>query len=240
MTIIAERWPIELCPSRCTFGRSRNDKLQLSPRTERETIIVQGRAKWQCKLTWDHHQHVNLPELRRFLDGLDGHRGSVILWDFEFPYSLIEAAKTATPVIAPDTRLYWSNGGSTFSWSNGTGTNIFTYALTPTLIPAGSTLVPLMSMPPSATLLKRGEYIQFGRRLYLLKSDLVADSEGFGSAEISTALITDADESTEVRVTRAGCEFRLARQSWESEREAGNPFGKFSAEFVETEYDVAA
>lgn len=235
---VAQRWPSEVCPETCEFGRSRNDILQRSSTSRQEFVVRRGRPLWTATLTWD-LTITRERTLRYWLDTLQGHRGSVILWDFKAPFPA-ERAIAMTLQASPSFRIQplvyrtWLNGTNTHLWVNSGSSFYWTNPMTTTV---GMTSVTL-SIPPQALatpILRQGDYIQLKRRLYIVASD-VTTSPGvpFVIVPLTTPILDELVNTDDVRIIEAGCEMMMVSQDWSSSRSAGNAFSKATATFIET------
>ena len=243
MVLVAYRWPHDLCPSECRFARSRNDELQISPRSRQETVIARGRPLWSADLVWSAPDARTLERLRWLIEGLAGYRGSVLLWDFNRiipsgPLKVGPEGISGAPVQP------WDDG-TPFLEPNGDVT-YFEVDQNPTLAADASIgattigLTGLWSDGSEATYFARaGSYVQFGRRLYLLAEDLYADAAGAATLRLVTGLIATAPAGTEAIFYRAACEMHLVEQSWEASRRAGEAFSSVALKFLETVTDFS-
>ena len=103
----------------------------------------------------------------------------------------------------------------------------------------GATTVAIRGFPLVAgQQLRRGERIQFGRRLYLIdQTTNINAANGLANAIISTPLLTAVAPNDVVTIPRASCEMQLVRGSWSASGSAGDGFLTASAEFIETVSD---
>ena len=239
MTIVNQRWPRTLCPESCRFGRSRNDILQASPRTRYENVIVQGRPLWTAELSWRVPVGPEAMQLRYLLDGVDGYRGSVQIWDFSLPRPewLVFADERAPQY------LYWSNvsvTGLRFTW-NGLPSH-WTYDATVSAGATraiGDTTIALSSLAANTLAVLQGQHVQIGRRLYVADNSYTSSAGGTVTIGLTTPLLSAVAVNDPVRLVDAGCEMRLASQEWQGGRSAGDGFYSVSARFIETVRDYA-
>lgn len=239
MAIINERWPRDLAPETCVFGRSRNDVLQLSPVTRVSTVLRQGRPLWSAQLSWNLPNGDSLAKLRYYLELLDGFAGSVQIWNFASPYPY--GLRLATNDGEAE-RIFWSYLGNVAPWSwTGFPTH---WALDSTVLlaadaAAGATSISLTGLDPEKLVCVKGQYIQIGRRIYLC-TDIVSSSVG-GTATIpiAPALMAAATTGAAVRLVEAACEMRLAGQDFDESASAGEGLSRISASFVETVQDFS-
>lgn len=239
MTIINQRWPRDICPQACTFGRTRNDILQRSPRTQQRSVIrTGGRPLWSAQCTWMLPNSDRLAKLRYWLEELDGFAGSAQLWDFASPYPFgLNLAVTGTA----DVKIFWSHLGARAP---------FTFAGFPSFwqldsfltagsgLAAGATSIPLTGLPANGLVCVQGQYVQIGRRLYLATATIQADASGNATLTISPGLIDAVASGTEIRFAEAACEMQLAEQNFDSSARAGEGLITVSATFVESVTDV--
>ena len=211
MPILNVRWPREYAPETCRFGRARNDIAQESPRTRNRKIIRQGRPLWSAELSWTLPNNSSLAALRYWLEGLDGFNGSVQIWDFASP----------RPEHSP----------SPAHWAEGVVLTLGTAAL------ANATSIALTGLTPSTIAALQGQYVQIGRRLYLVAADVTASGGGAATINIVTPLIAAAPIGTEVRFSEAACDMELISQEFSGSARAGDGFVSVSANFRETVVD---
>lgn len=125
--------------------------------------------------------------------------------------------------------------GAVYLWDFASRQNTTSLASPTYTCVASAASFAITGLPVSATIAVRGDYMQAGRRLYVLTQNLVSDASGNGTAVPTTLPLDTA--ATSVRFVRAACEMRLASQQWDTERSAGDGFMRVSAEFVETVED---
>jgi hypothetical protein len=233
--LIAERWPDALCPTACLFGRSRNDIEQVSSRSRFKTIVAQGRPLWTCELTFAKGSGVDLSELRWYIEGLQGKRGTVMLWDWNVDFPTGTGSIGGTSAVIP---LHWSNGASTFTWSGSkTWTapgsfSVYQYSA------VGTFNIYVKGLLPNQRVLARGDYIQVGKRLYLVDDDAISTPSGHATVTLMTPLISQANSGSEIRLYRAACEMSLANQEWGIRGQGGNPYREVTLSFIETVEDA--
>lgn len=239
MTIINERWPQDLPPVSCAFGRSRNDQLQTSPRTRETTLIVQGRPLWQAELTWRLPNNNRLAKLRRYLDGLKGFQGSVQIWNFgsAFPYYIDEATASSPTAVSLD----WTHSAQTLDWTYQTAPLHWRYDATVEggAGAVGSTSIDVRNLEALKPVTIPGQYIQIGRRLYVADTEVTSDASGNATIELTTPLIEDISDGETVRLVEAACEMRLATQNFTESANSQDGFRTVSAPFIETVKDFA-
>jgi hypothetical protein len=216
MTILNQRWPNDLIPEACQFGRSRNDQLQVSPRTRETHVIRMGRPLWSAELSWTMPSGNTLAKLRYWLEELDGFAGSVQIWNFAAPHPM-PIGTTALPT-------HWQ-AGSTVQIAAGASIN--------------ATSVALKGLQASQPAVKQGQPIQIGRRIYIAAADVNADGSGNATVGLTGGLLAAAVTNDIVRLRDAACEMRLAEQSFTEETEAQTGWTRIRASFVETVTDFA-
>lgn len=227
MPIINQRWPRDICPNSCTFGRTRNDFVQTSPRTrQRHVIRTGGRPLWSAQCTWQLPQGVKLGKLRYWLEELDGFVGSVQLWDFAAP----RVTGSALFNWVPD--LTWYVGAIPAFWS------LDTFLTLGSSLTAGETSIPLTGLIPSQLVCVQGQYIQIGRRLYLCASTVVADGGGNATVVIVGGLVDAVSAGAEIRFAEAACEMQLVEPTFEQSSKFGDGLTTISATFIESVTDV--
>lgn len=240
MALINVRWPSDLTPETCEFGRSRNDILQLSPRTRKEKVIRQGRPLWAARVSWSMPNTQRLAKLRYYLEGLDGYSGSVQLWDFSspYPFGLDLATLTGTEKV----RLRWTNSGASPLWTWAGLPSHWVPGNTVQLgqnVAAGDTTFNLQGLEASKLAAVQGQYIQIGRRLYVVTDNATSNGSGVVTITIQTPLLASGSTGDVVRLVEAGCEMRLAAQDWQADAGAGQGLVRVSASFIETFQDFA-
>lgn len=241
MAIINQRWPRDLCPESCVFGRQRNDVRQISPRSQKPTIIRQGgRPLYSAECTWRLPNTKRLAKLRYWLEQLDGFNGSVQLWDFGNPYPYGLELATG-PSGLGEIRTSWTYLGNDSLWTLGGIPTHWTIAAPVTLASSaslGATSLSLTGLDASKVTTIQGQYVQVGRRLYLAASDV--DSSGAGTATISlqSPLLAAASSGATVRLAEAACEMQLAEQSIDARTAASDGLTIVTAKFIESVEDV--
>jgi hypothetical protein len=239
MTLINERWPCDLLPDSCSFGRSRNDVLQTSPRTRQTKVIQQGRALWSASLTWALHDPRDVARLRYYLENLEGFSGSVQLWDFFEPISARITYPDGATCATAESNFEFNNGEQSWSW-NAFLSGFYYTADHPTVDGAhvkGATSVAIEGAADVAVIGVLGQYVQIGRRLYTLTEEVTTDSTGRATLIITPGLIGALSGGETARLVQAGCEMRLANQSWNNSSGYKNGLVVVSAEFIETVED---
>jgi len=240
MAIINERWPIDLAPKTCVFGRTRNDAPQISPVTRKRKIIRRGRPLWSAKCTWELPNTERLARLRFLLESLDGFNGSAQLWDFASPYPA--GLTLATPGDVESERLYWTHLGVRSPWTWAGMPSHWTAGATVSASAgaAGATSVTLSGLAPNSIAAVQGQYVQIGRRLYLAAAGAMSDAGGVATVQITPGLISAVSAGTTSRLVFAACEMQLAEQDFDSSATAGDGAVSISATFIESVEDVTA
>jgi hypothetical protein len=238
---IAFRLPDDLLPFDCEFGRDRNDQLNLSPRSRTESVIRRDRPKWKATLSWSLVPE-KAKQLQYYIDTMEGFRGSMMIWDYKRPFPEDRASALAAELggisYSPVQFLFWSTGSIFYTWLSGPAPFFWT-------IPAviGSRQVVII-FPPSAynaTILKKGDYIQLKRRLYIVAADVVVYPTTAGTPVFLTTPTLDTLVSTdEVRIRKAACEMRLIEGSWSMTRNANQGYETCKASFMETSQNFTA
>jgi hypothetical protein len=85
----------------------------------------------------------------------------------------------------------------------------------------------------------QGQYVQIGRRLYLVTADASSNVSGAATITITPGLISAGAANDEVRFVEAACEMRLERQEWDFSGGYRQGVVRVSASFVETVEDFA-
>lgn len=234
MAIINQRWPTTLLPQSCKFGRTRNDVRQYSPRTRQDTVITMGRPLWTAECTWRVAQNTaTAAALRRWLEALDGFRGSVQIWDFSAPQNTTGYPAQAINWVNGGVAYWWINGGILYPWNNSI-TRTANAAAT-----AGATSVALAGFAASQVgAVIMGQYIQIGRRLYLSDTDVNANGSGVATVTLQTPLLANVANGDTIRLSAAACEMQLASQDWSGSATAGGGFVDVTATFIESVDDV--
>jgi hypothetical protein len=237
MTIINQRWPRDICPKTCVFGRSRNDISQTSPRSRQRSVIrTGGRPLWSARCTWELPNGDRLAKLRYWLEELDGFYGSVQLWDFSSPYPFGLNLSAGGEI-----RTFWSYLGNRAP---------FNYAGLPALwaldsfstlaagYSAGATSIALTGLGANRLVCVQGQYIQIGRRLYIATATIESDASGNANVTFSPGLVDAVSSGTAVRMAEAACEMQLAEQNFDQSGRAGDGLVSVSATFLESATDV--
>lgn len=235
MALINQRWPEDLCPVSCSFGATRNDVQQRSPRTRQPSVIRQGRKLWTAELTWRLPRTDKLAKLRYLLEALEGFAGSVQLWDFSNPYP--EGMLLAEPTAGR--RMLWTAAGSSSYWAWAGLPSHWAYGATVQVgasASIGATSVSLSGLAPSRPAAVQGQYVQVGRRLYIAADSAASDASGNATIPLLSPLLSPAVAGDVARLVAAGCEMQLADQNTNSSSSAGD-IVSMSARFIETVED---
>lgn len=238
MAIINQRWPRELAPESCAFGRSRNDVIQTSPRTRQEHIIAQGRPLWSAECSWALPNADKLARLRYWLEALEGFRGSAQIWDFASPYPFgLELVTSGTE----PSRIFWTylDNRAPWSWSGLPSHWQLDATVPASAAAAGATSINLTGLAANTLAAVQGQYIQIGRRLYLVAATVSTDGTGAATITLAQPLLAAVSGGDPVRLVEAACEMRLASQEWDSRSRAGDGLTVVSAKFIETSQDFA-
>jgi len=240
MAIINQRWPRDLCPESCVFGRTRNDVRQISVRTRKSTVIKQGRPLWRAECTWSLPNTKRLAKLRYWLEQLDGFSGSVHIWDFGNPYPFgLELAVDSAGY--GEVRTTWTNASVASFWTAGSVPSHWTIAAnvtTTSALSAGATSIPITGLDASKVATVQGQYVQIGRRLYLAASDVNSNGSGNATIQLQSPLLTSPGAGALVRLAEAACEMQLADQNIDTRTRAGDGLTVVSATFIESVEDV--
>lgn len=105
----------------------------------------------------------------------------------------------------------------------------------------GATTVSLKSFPLVAgQQIRRGEYIQFGRRLYMIDNTTAVNATtGNANAILSTPLLAAVAVNEPATIPRAACEMQLMSGGWSTSFAQADGFFTASADFLETVSDYA-
>lgn len=238
MAIVNQRWPRDICPDTCVFGRSRNDVRQSSPRSRKATIVRQGRPLWSARLSWSLPNTERLAKLRYWLEALDGFNGSVQIWNFG---SFRPEGITLATTDSEGQRIFWTHLGTRAP---------FTYFSLPShwvldsTVPvavaaaANATSIQLSGLAASAIAAVQGQYIQIGRRLYLVTALATTNGSGAATISITPGLIEAAAVGDPVRLVEAACEMQLVEQNWDENARANDGLISVSASFLESVSNV--
>lgn len=240
MTLINARWPRTLCPETCKFARVRNDVLQTAPASLQTTVIRRGRPLWGAELSWSLANTERLAQLRYWLESLDGYSGSVQIWDFTspWPYGLT----LATTADIEYKRLLWVNGAVRPPWTWAGLPYQWTLDSTITVsanVAAGATSVSFSGLTPSTIAAVQGQYIQIGRRLYIVAQGATSDGSGNVTITLTSPLLAAATAGDTARLVEAACEMRLANQNFDAQSRAGDGLVIVTASFLETVTDFS-
>lgn len=182
-------------------------------------------------MTWEASSGTDEARLRYLLDGIEGFRGSVDIWDF--------SARSNLPASAFAT---WTNAGINYAWTWFGSTAFWNaaaaYACPAGAVAGGTTLI-LAGLAANQPAVVQGGYVQAGRRLYLAAASATADGSGVVTITLSTPLVASVGAGALVRLQQAGCEMRLVSQAWAADRDAENPFYSVTAQFLETVEDYS-
>jgi hypothetical protein len=236
MTILNTRWPRVLAPETCVFGRSRNDIAQESPRSRQRNYIRQGRPLWSAECTWSAPNTDRIAQLRWWLDGLEGYSGSVQIWDFA---SWRPDGLPLATTSGESPRIFWTHLGNRapFNWAGMPSHWQLDVTVPASAASAGATSIVVTGLAANALAAIQGQYVQIGRRLYLVDQGATANGAGSATIQLSTPLLAAIAGGTLVRFAEAACEMELVSQSWSSSARAGDGFMSVSASFRETVMD---
>lgn len=236
--VVPRRWPATICPNFCEFGRSRFHTLQNQNASGYETTVnIEARPLWGCRLSWERIEDVDAQRLQGLLDQLSECRVAIQIWDFTArgrrgSGSVVSGSNTKyRPVLwqRGSTQRGWQYFGKSIPWS-GNGAARARAAV------AGSLSVEVYGLASSSRIALSGDYIQIGRRLYLLTQDLVSNSGGVAMAYLDWPLLSDVATADPVLLDQAACEM-IMQGEWTGSRSSGDSFTEFSAEFIETQTD---
>lgn len=240
MVFVNQRWPRDICPQSCVFGRTRNDFRQESARTRKATVIRQGRPLYRAECTWALPRTQRLAKLRYWLEQLDGYNGSVQIWDFANPFPFgLELATGPTGLGV--TRTLWTNTGATSYWTfNGEISHWAVGATVTTTANAalGATTLALQGLQANRQAVVQGQYVQVGRRIYLAATNVTSSPTGTATITLDSPLLAAAPIGTVVRLAEAACEMQLINQNIDSTSRAGDGLTVVSASFIESVEDV--
>jgi len=241
MTIINQRWPRDICPQSCTFGRTRNDISQQSPRTRQRSLIrTGGRPLWSARVSWALPNSDRLAKLRYWLEELEGFGGSVQVWDFASPYPYgLNLSPTGQP---GELKIFWSYLGNRAPFTLAGFPSFWVLDSFLTLgagYSAGATSIALSGLTTGGLVCVQGQYVQIGRRLYLAAATVTADGGGNATLTITPGLVDAVTIGTEVRFAEAACEMQLAEQNFDASARAGDGLITVSATFIESVTDVS-
>jgi hypothetical protein len=244
MAIINQRWPEDLAPDTCVFGRSRNDVLQRSPVSRKGKVLRQGRPLWSASLTWQLPNSDRLAKLLYLLEALDGYAGSVQLWDFARPFPETTRLTTSLLVTAGADDIPWTFGGTETVWTFGGAATLWSFGGAGAKLAAGAgagaTSFTVTGFAAGIVAAIQGQAIQIGRRRYVVAADAVTDGAGTATITILGGLITAAAANDVVRMQYAACEMQLAAPDYDNSATAADGFIRVSAQFTETVEDFAA
>lgn len=104
---------------------------------------------------------------------------------------------------------------------------------------AGATSVPTFGWPFSVRVLNENDFVQLGRRLYVVTANVDSNGSGVATIPLMTPLRTAAAASSPVIFIRPGCEMRLTSREWSGERSSDEGLWSLSAQFLETVTNVS-
>lgn len=243
MAIINQRWPRDLPPETCVFGRSRNDVRQVSPATRASSILRFGRPLWSAQCTWNLPNDARLARLRYWLEALDGYAGSVQIWDFNCPApqglaasaSAVQAARLT--FVSGTTPFYWSNGSNSYPWLDvriGDNEAAGAFPVVVALAPTNQNFFIVSGLPASTAVVYQGQYAQVGRRLYVADRAVTTDAGGVATIYLTGGLLAAAAVGDPIRLVEAACEMELVSQDFSQSAQAGAGYASISATFIET------
>ncbi|SPR97346.1 hypothetical protein [Cupriavidus taiwanensis] len=155
-------WPMDLTPSKATWGLQSNTESFVSPLNRSVQTVERPGARWKATLEFPHMGPDKRRRLEGFLAGLGGMAGRFFLWPHSSPVADIAAAPVdatmALDFLAQSFQVISSvvvNGG------------LVDFKFLPTKYWPANTLV-----------MKAGEYLGAGGELKMVTADVVSDANG--------------------------------------------------------------
>lgn len=190
-----------------------------------------------AEVSWTFANDFKLAKLRYWLENLEGYAGSVQIWNFASPYPW----GLNVSVGGGDTKLFWSYLATRSPFSYTGFPSHWNYAgpfpLVATAASIGATSIALKSLDPSKIVALQGQYIQIGRRIYIVSENVSSNGSGNATVTFFPPLIAAAAVDAEVRLVEAACEMELADQNFKASARADSGLHAVSATFVETVTD---
>lgn len=177
--------------------------------------------------------------MRYWLECLDGHAGSVQIWNFASPYPFGLDLATSDAEMQ---RIFWTHLGTRSPWTWAGLPSHWALGSTVALgadATAGDTSISVTGLDASKIAVVQGQYVQVGRRLYIATATTSSDASGDATITITPGLLADASTGAEVRLVEAACEMFLLDKEIEESAAAGGGFSQVSATFRETVADYA-
>jgi len=231
MAIVNQRWPRDIAPERCTFGRTRNASLLVAPSSRAGQVVERGRPLWRAELGWRLPNTDKLAKLRYWLESLEGFVGSAQVWDFTSPYP-----HGVNVLDTGEVRITWVHNGLTQTWVHGITPYWWVAGGSVPLVSAlavGASTLTFAGLQAGALLCLQGQYVQVGRRLYLAAASTTVAGDGTATVTLASPLIEAASAGEAVRFNESACEMRLASQDWDASSSAGEGLVSVSATFIE-------
>lgn len=164
-------WPVDLTPSKATWGLQSNTETFVSPLSRSVQTVERPGARWKATLEFPHMGPDKRRRLEGFLAGLGGMAGRFFLWPHTAPVADI-AAVPLDVTMALDflSQSYQVNGSVVV---NGLLSNF--------------KLLPTKYWPANTLVLKAGEYLEAGGELKMVTADAYSDGAGFATIAVAPA-----------------------------------------------------
>lgn len=164
-------WPVDLTPSKATWGLQSNTETFTSPLSRAVQTVERPGARWKATLEFPHMGPEKRRKLEGFLAGLGGMAGRFFLWPHTAPVADIAAVPSdATMVLDFVSQSYQVNGNIVV---NGSLSNF--------------KLLPTKYWPANTLVLKAGEYLEAGGELKMVTADAYSDGAGLATIPVAPA-----------------------------------------------------
>ena len=229
------RWPTNLYPSSCMFGRSRNPAVQTSAASGHAYEWPRGQPLWTAQCTFEITPAI-YGEFVDTIETADGMRVPWLVHDFANPWPCLDSN------IQRATGYVWAGTSAPFKWIR-TATRynwirraIDYSALSPAVVfntAAGSYSIIISGFTAYKMTLVRGDLIEIDERLYMLQRSIVSDASGRATLILSTPLLALATAASVVKIVKPACVMRVDSHTWSSQRPWNDPMSSATLKFVE-------
>jgi hypothetical protein len=207
-------WPLDIVPQQAGFTLEPNAVFNESPLSRAQTVSERQGARWRATLVWSNATEDIAGPLEGLTAWLNGGVNEVLLWDFRRPQPRGTAAVWG---VAGAPTWQWSDpGGSLWSWSDPGGAPFnWADAQPPTLprtqigAPKGATQLVTWGWAANSTVLRGGDRIGVGGRLYQVSFTVTTDPLGVATLDIQPALRDVVGPSVRIFTDRPTTRFRL-------------------------------
>jgi hypothetical protein len=176
-------WPTDIIPNSLSFWLQPNAVGLESPINRARQVLARDGTRWMCELDFTNLTPIAAGRVHALIARMKGGAETVALWDFARP--------TPKGSAAP-----WPGGGTTTTWSGPTlwsGPTTWSGPTPPTApalrtdVAAGAESLPTWGWAASALVLRAGDRLGLGGRLYMVTDDAGTTTDSVGRATVSIA-----------------------------------------------------